>query len=52
MVINDKLTGWWFGTWLTFMTFHILGILIETDRLSMFLILDPPFPGSSRYGID
>ena len=22
------------------------------DRLSMFLILDPPFPGGSRYGID
>ena len=49
-IYNCTLVGGLEHGWI--LTFHILGILIATDRLSMFLILDPPFPGSSRYGID
>ena len=29
MVINDKLTGWWFGTW--FLLSPIVGMLIQSD---------------------
>ena len=33
---RQKNTGWWFGTWLDFMTFHMLGRIIPTDELIFF----------------